>query len=219
MAVRSGMSDVADRHGFLVAYPDGLDTTWLSGGADDEEITNQDPRLHGKGWADIHFIARLIDTISARICIAPARIYAGGLSSGGSMAYRVACDLSRRIAAIAPVDGTYTYGRCHPSHPVAVIAFHGTLNTGVPFHGSGAYNTPDISTWARTWAYRDHCTSGPRTFLSRAFARAVRYTGCQGGTEVQLYAMIGAGDEWPDLPGVGDAAEIMWRFFAAHSHG
>jgi len=217
MAAISGMSDVADRHGFLVAYPDGLDETWLSGGADDEQITNQDPRLRGKGLADIHFIGRLIDAIGSRTCIDPARIYAGGASSGGSMAYRLACDLSGRIAAIAPGNGTYTYGGCRPSHAVAVIAFHGTANVGVPYHGGGLYHTPDIPTWASTWAHRDQCTRGPSIFLNRAVARAVRYTGCQGRTEVQLYAMIGVGDQWPYLPGVGGAAEIMWRFFAAHA--
>ena len=101
METISGMSRVADRNSFLVVYPNGRGTTWVSGAADDLDATQYDRSFRGPRGNDVHFTARLIDTISARLCVDPHRIYAGGLSSGGSMAYRLACDLSGRIAAIA----------------------------------------------------------------------------------------------------------------------
>jgi polyhydroxybutyrate depolymerase len=224
METTSGMSRVGDRNGFLVVYPNGRGTTWVSGAADDLDASQYDRSFRGPRGNDVHFTARLIDTISARLCVDAHRIYAGGLSSGGSMAYRLACDLSDRIAAIAPVGGTYTYTACHPSHPVSVIAFHGTDNPAIPFGGGGEYHTPALPAWERMWARRDHCWRGPSLFLRLRSVRATRYFACRQRSEVQLYRLIGEGDQWPDphdlagAPGSrsGHAAEIMWRFFALH---
>ena len=168
----------------------------------------------------MRFVSRLIDVLGTYLCLDPQRVYASGGSSGGSMAYRLACDLSNRIAAIGPVDGTYTYTRCAPTHPVSLIAFHGTANDTVPYHGGGPYDTPDIPTWARRWAHRDGCIKGPTRFSQGPSFTAIRYTACRAGSEVQLYAMIGEGDQWPAdsdlLNQTNNGSELIWHFFAAH---
>jgi polyhydroxybutyrate depolymerase len=217
-AGESGMSDVADRHGFVVVYPDGVNYGWNSG-----------PRPKGvapSDWStadEVCFTAQLIDALAARLCLDPHRVYAAGRSLGGGMVHRLACDLATRIVAIAPLDGFYENVACHAARPVAVIAFHGTADV---YHGSSAQGSPDIPTWARGWAQRDGCTRGPIGFFhhlnfSSQDISAVRYTACRAGTEVELYTIGDGGDVWPfdivDAKGQSTiASELIWRFFAAH---
>lgn len=213
-------SGVADRYGFVAVYPNGTGTprSW-----------NEGFNLSGFPTTklnDVRFTARLIDTLSARLCIDPRRVYASGFSNGGGMVHRLACDLSTRIAAIAPESGPYGYTSCHPTRPVSVIAFHGDADPKVPYHGDRSQGLPDIRAWARAWAHRDGCTRGPAQFFRRkdAFQQytivGVRYTGCRAASEVDLYT-IQSGDHAPP-PAVGRMGhatvpeETIWRFFAAH---
>ncbi len=85
---------VADKHGFLVAYPAG------EGGG---------PRIWLKPRADAAFISALIDKQQASYNIDPARIYADGLSNGGEMAFVLSCTLSHRSC---PSNGARIERRC-----------------------------------------------------------------------------------------------------------
>jgi len=49
------------------------------------------------------------------------------------MAYKLASELSDRIAAIAPVGGPMGTETCSPRRPVPVIHFHGTNDEFAPF--------------------------------------------------------------------------------------
>ncbi len=137
----SGMSIKAETEGFIVAYPDGLNKAWNDG-------TGRESR------DDLQFITELIKSLRSRYNIDPKRVYATGISNGGGMTNRVACDLSNIIAAIGPVSGAYNLWKdCHPSRPVPVIAFHGTADKIVLFEGAGLGNiAPPIPEWAAAWA-------------------------------------------------------------------
>jgi polyhydroxybutyrate depolymerase len=105
----SGMSQAAEAYGAFVVYPDGLGEHW-----------NVAPGR--KGDADLRFICDLILTLQRQYPLDPKRIYATGISNGGGMANRLACDLSDVIAAIAPVAGAYNaWKNCNPSRPVPVL--------------------------------------------------------------------------------------------------
>lgn len=64
----------------------------------------------------------------------PKRIFATGISNGAMMSYRLACELSDKIAAVAPVEGAQNVD-CWPSNRISVIVFHGTADRLVPFDG------------------------------------------------------------------------------------
>src|SRR5208282_2572641 len=129
-AVRmTGFSEKADKGGFVVVYPNGsgrLKTrllTWNSGNCCGYALDNN--------VDDVGFIRALIDELVKTRSIDPKRVYATGMSNGGMMTYRLGCELSDKIAAIAPVAGALSVENCQPTNPVSVIIFHGTADEHV----------------------------------------------------------------------------------------
>ena len=102
--------------------------TWNAGGFQGKE---------GKP-DDVAFIAKVLDDLATVVNVDPKRVYVTGMSNGGMMCYRLAAELSDRIAAIAPVAGTMAIDNYHPKRPVPVMHFHGTADKLVPFGGPGS---------------------------------------------------------------------------------
>src|ERR1041385_5504790 len=82
----TAMDAVADTAGFIVAYPDGIASSWNS-------------YFNTGGVNDVSFISALIDTMILNYNSDPQRVYACGMSNGGFMTHRLACELHFRIAA------------------------------------------------------------------------------------------------------------------------
>ena len=112
---------VADREGFIVVYPSGLDG---DGPRHWEATPNGEPSR------DVAFIGDLIDSLGRTYNIDPARIYANGLSNGGGMSFVLSCTLSDRIAAVGLVASAQLlpWSSCADDRPVPMINFHGTAD-------------------------------------------------------------------------------------------
>ena len=124
----SGMSRKADKENFIVVYPrgTGLLPTWNSGnccGYAFREKVN-----------DVGFLRALLEKVEHDYSVDPKRIFMTGISNGGMMSYRAACEMADQIAAIAPVEGAQNLN-CRPSAPVSVLVFHGTADRLVAFDG------------------------------------------------------------------------------------
>jgi len=217
----SGMSAEADKEKFLVAYPNGtsrsgLAPTWNAGACCGYAQTNK--------VDDVGFLRALIDKLEHDYTVDPKRIFATGISNGGMMSYRLACELADRIAAIAPVEGAQDVD-CRPSKPVSVLVFHGTADLLVPYNGGTTpfqigpkrTDTPVSSTVA-FWVKQDACSKTPRPEETNQL-RIDTYSGCEDATGVTLYTIRGGHHMWPGtrlshnhVP----ATDIMWSFFAAH---
>src|SRR5258706_14878003 len=118
----TGMSAKADREGFIVVYPDGLNNAWHDG-----------PGAEGK--ADLQFIRDLIAALESQYSIDAKRIYATGISNGGGMTNRLGCDMAGGVAAIAPGSGAYNFCQdCHPSRPEPALPFHGFDPNILPYN-------------------------------------------------------------------------------------
>ena len=113
--------------GFIAVHPKGGGNTWNAGLCCGEAMTAK--------VDDVGFVAAMLDELEARFCVDTDRVFACRLSNGGFISHRLACELSERIAAIAPVAGTNVTSPCAPSQPVSVIHFHGTADTLVPYNG------------------------------------------------------------------------------------
>ena len=215
---------MADEHGFLVVYPSG--------------ITGAGPRAWhvGRGpglLRDVRYISELIDTLKAAYNIDSTSIYADGLSNGGGMAFVLSCTLSERIAAVGMVAAALflPWSWCTDERAVPMIAFHGTADRAVPYHGGKSWVAPsvfpDIPTWVATWARRNRCAPNPIDSAVAADVTRRSYTNCADNAAVVLYTVQGGGHTWPGggpAPEwfVGtttrsiDATGQMWAFFREH---
>jgi polyhydroxybutyrate depolymerase len=220
---------VAAREQFVVAYPDGIDRGWNDGRTGVN--TNAD---------DVGFVAALIDELASEHAIDKRRVYVTGASNGGMMTYRVGCELSDRIAAIAPVIANLPAEPvCAPAAPMSVLAINGTDDPIVPYNGGQvARDRGDVLSAAlstQVFARAAGCTGAAPTFVepdvnardeSRTFVTP--YT-CPAPVEIALLSLGGAGHTWPGgtqyLPkfavgGVSrdfDGAERIWEFFESHT--
>ena len=223
---------VADAHGFVAVYPDGIDLSW----ADGRGASLPDRQ----GIDDVGFIAALVGQITNDYGIDPGRVYATGLSAGAFMANRLACDRADLFSAIAPVAGTLGVNvGCSPSRPVAVLQTSGTLDPVVPFDGgtmTGRGGTSDVLSapaMVDRWRQLDGCQSGPAQDTlpdtgDGIGTQRLTYSPCAGGTTVVFMRVDGGGHTWPGAPeilpvqAVGsashafDASEASWEFFNAH---
>lgn len=210
------LSTTADTNDFLVAYPDGLPgadgtTAWGGVGANMPAID------------DVHFVSDLIDQLSSAYCVDARRIYATGFSRGGGMTALLACTLSDRIAAFAPVSGAFfssIESGCAPSRPVPILDFHGSADDVVPYAGGGSEDFLAVPTWLADWAARDGCATRPKPLDAPSGVEEEQWISCSSDSTVIHYLVLGAGHSWPggnSDPQQIDAARIIWSFLQQYS--
>jgi polyhydroxybutyrate depolymerase len=226
---------VSDTHNFLVVYPDGLDRSW----ADGRNATPSDQHHID----DVKFLSALIDQLASEYKIDPARIYATGMSNGGFMSGRLACDLANRLAAVAIVAASLSQNvakACHPT-PISAMIIQGTDDRLVPFAGGalgrdgsrGVALSHDAAILKFVeWNHcpdepqRDHITDHSEDGTTIDVST---YAPCAQNSEVRSYVVNRGGHSWPGgteyLPAsiVGkttrnlDASEVIWDFFSHHA--
>ncbi len=225
-------NEVADNEGLLIVYPQGTSSPlrWNSSAA----FTDSDVD-------DVQFLADLIDEVSTIVAVDPTRIYVDGMSNGGSMANRVACELAGKVAAVGVVTGPPVEppGGCNPERPIPLIAFYGTEDPLVAYEGgivsesfisklihrsSPPVSFPSVESYIEAWAERNGCTMVPELIPAQGDAGGVRYTRCKNTSEIVFYTIEGGGHTWPGgrPTFVGktsrdiSASQVMWAFFEAH---
>ena len=230
-------SALADREGFLVVYPDGINHHWNDG------RNVQRFRAQRENVDDVGFLSALIDRLHRYLNVDRSRVYVTGISNGGMMCNRLACDLSDRIAAVAPVAAAMAEDlpdSCSPARPISVLAINGTEDPLVPWQGGGVgllakrgvvISVPKTIAF---WVARNHCAPKPKVVTlpkkdpdDSMLVRQETYGGGADGTEVILYAVEGGGHTWPggaERPGKFgrrsddfNASAIIWEFFKRHS--
>lgn len=228
MARHTGFTALAEREGFVVVYPEGINRRWNDG------------RGYGVLHDDVGFVRALLDTLQHRLAIDPRRIYATGISNGAMFTYRLACDLPGVLAAIAPVAGAMPdtlVAACAQGTPVSLAAFQGTADPLIPYDGGGGVRRRgqvlSAPASAELWAQTDGCTGPPTVTMEpdRAPSDGMRvkrttYAGCKDGREVELYTIEGGGHTWPGGPASGpsvgrvtrdiEATPTIWSFFSRH---
>lgn len=225
---QSGFSLEADEENFIVVYPEGALNlinirTWNAGYCCAYAANNN--------IDDVGFINALIDHLIGELAIDENLIYATGMSNGGMMAYRLACELSDRIAAIGPVACTMVAEECGPNRPVPVIQFHSYLDENIPYQGgignglSSHYNPP-LDSVMTVWSEKNECVNMAFTEVENDEYTFTRSSDCACLSEVHLYLTTDGGHSWPggDATIIGDppseyidATGVMWDFFSSYS--
>lgn len=240
MVKLTNFNAVADREGFIVVYPDGIDRHWNDGRGVEWY------RAHTQDVDDVGFISALIDELSRKLTVDVRKVYATGISNGGMMSYRLGCELSDRIAAIAAVTASLAVNKVKewsPSRPIPVLIIAGTADPLVPWEGGDirfggrTYGTVvSVPDTVRFWVEKNGCAARPVVRrlpdsdpTDGTTVRREAYSGCRDGAEVVLYAVEGGGHTWPGglqyLPEriIGktsrefNASEVIWQFFKMHS--
>ncbi len=240
MAKRTGINPIADREGFLVVYPYGINGQWNDGrgktfrGSDDN--TNVD---------DVGFISSILDKLIQSGSADPNRIYIVGLSNGGMMAYRLGIELGNRLTAIAAIIANLpdNLKGQRPVKPLPVLIMNGTADPMMPWDGGsvrvlGKEYGEVLSTndTVKYWAMAAGLTGPPETRRlqdrstdDQSTVEVDLYRKPQGTLEVVLYRIVGGGH---NLPGgqtpdrqrlLGpknmdiNAIEEVWNFFKRHN--
>lgn len=218
----SQMDAVADTGNFIVVYPDGVNNAWNAGFGTNPTVDN------------VGFISAMIDKVKIDFSINAQKIYACGLSNGGFMSFRLACELHDKIAAIAPVSGLMSDSTrlfCQNSCPVPVMYFHGTADGVVNYNGALGYVSADST--IKIWRAKDGCPVTPVVTnmpdvnpADGCTATKYVYSPGQNFSEVVFFKITNGGHTWPGgfpVPSLGNtnldikASGEIWKFFRKHS--
>lgn len=236
-STKGGLDALSDRGQFILVYPQGLGRGWNDGRHDAVALRRR------SSVDDVGFISLLIDILSKEFSIDPKRIFSTGISNGGFMSFRLACELSGKITAIAPVIGgmgvEYS-SQCNPTEPVAVLIIQGTEDPLVPYKGGqvrvfgqerGAILPSDEV--VKIWIKNNKALSiAKREKLpdqnNKDGSQVVRET-YSGASPVIRYIIEGGGHTWPGATQylsqriIGklnkdiDANQVIWEFFRTQS--
>jgi polyhydroxybutyrate depolymerase len=223
VAESTRMTKLSDKAGFILVVPQGLG-----------KISRWDFRSAPSAKdSDLGFAKRLVTSIRSSACVDPHRIYAAGFSNGSALTLALACQGTTGFAAYAAVAAPYFNSTCKSAPPASIIYFHGSADKVVPFGGGNTAigPLPGVTSTLRSWATHDACPPrGARTTVSTHVTHFA-WTGCRGGTGVDVYEVLHGGHAWPGqatgspgrVQGVQtkevNASELIWRFFQAHHSG
>ncbi|MHA4845892.1 CE1 family esterase [Flavitalea antarctica] len=227
----TGLTDKANNSNFIVVYPNGVKSTgllkaqtWNGGTCCDYAVE--------KNIDDVKFISQLIDRLVAGYRINPKKVYATGHSNGGIMSYRLACELSAKIAAIAPNASSMSVTKpCNASRPVPVLHMHSVNDSNVPYKGgygdgvSKAYFAP-IDSVLNAWSDINACGTKASKLADNAGYTFYKWFDCKYQVSINYYLTKDGGHSWPggkagsvvgDEPSrVINANDLLWEFFQQH---
>jgi polyhydroxybutyrate depolymerase len=184
----TGYSRLADQEHVAVAY------ATASGARPLWNVTDAIPGHE----QDVPYLRAVIPAAVRAACADASRVGVTGVSNGGGMSARMACDASDLIAAAAPVAGGYgALPDCHPSRPVPVLEIHGTADEVVPYRGKGNPVRGDVASFLAQWRRLDGCSGTPRVSSVSEEVVELRSVGCAGGTQVIHDRVEGAPHGWP----------------------
>jgi polyhydroxybutyrate depolymerase len=211
----TGWTMIADRDNVVVLSPDALG-----------KPSQWDLLAAGRSNTDVDFVQAMLISVGERLCVA-AHVSLNGISNGSAFAATLTCALGDLVHAVAFVATTYQPRDCGRTSPVTVVAFHGTEDRVVPYGGGRSevlpLAVPAVESAIVDWAYDDGCSFKPVDQQLSSEVTKRTFTGCRGGTTVELYIIAGGGHTWPGGPAAErfgrtttqlNATEVMWKVFS-----
>jgi polyhydroxybutyrate depolymerase len=230
---QSKLNEKADEENFIVVYLDGLENpgilnarTWNAGKCCGQNALTLDTD-------DVGFVSKLIDELIKSYRIDGKKIFATGHSNGAMMCYRLANELSEKIAAVAPNAGNLQVTTAYaPSRNVPVLDVQSKLDENVIYTGgiskgpAHQYNPP-LDSCLDVVASRASCQTRKLVQESHPLYTIYRWETCNPTSfEVLLYLTEDGGHSWPGGNKGRDAADepsqafanndIIWEFFKKH---
>ncbi|MBK9328044.1 MAG: T9SS type A sorting domain-containing protein [Sphingobacteriales bacterium] len=191
----SQFNKTADSVRCIAIYPEGVDLRWNSGTF----------FFISSDVDDIGFLGDLMDRAAVLYNANLQKVYSMGYSAGGFMSYKLACDATNRVAAIAPDVASMVFDNlnsCVPSRPIHMAAFNGTADPVTPYYGIPS-NFPGIDSVRHFWQLKNNCNAEPvidtLPDLRNDGTRVVTYTyqNCAQDAQQVFYKIINGGHVWP----------------------
>jgi polyhydroxybutyrate depolymerase len=225
-----GLISKSEQAGFIAVFPNGISparsgllATWNAGGCC--------ARARDENVDDVGFLRAVVADVKRRTAIDGQRVFAIGMSNGGMMSYRLACEAGDVIRGIMAVAGTDNTASCKPATPVPVLHVHARNDDRVIYEGGAgeafrneALVTDFVSVPATVdkWVKLNRANATPRRVLSVAGAYCDLHAAGTDGAPVQLCVTDTGGHSWPggskargDAPSEAIRAnDLMWEFFA-----
>ena len=201
-----GIQELAEREGFLVACPEGVENHWNDGRQNDRY------RAHIDNIDDVRFLLALIERISNTHNVDPERIYVTGASNGGMMSLRMACEASEAISAAGVLIASLPAElECDPSTPISILLMNGTEDPLVPWEGGQVHffrqelgeviSTPEtVDFWVKANGCDPTAIGKELPDLDSQDGTRIRldtYAGCNEDAAVVLYTVDGGGHTIP----------------------
>lgn len=204
--------------GAIVVYPEGKGKAWE--GAPYSKTSN---------GQDQQFVRDLLDRLSATYSVDATRIYAAGMSNGGGLGLKLACDMPHQFSAIASVAGAYypgTWKGCatrqsDPAKPDSVrfvkapttpfLEIHGRKDETIEYRGGTRHGSPYLAPMrvASLYAGRSGCFGAPRVVTVTSKVNRVEWPSCANNSEVMHISIADAAHTWPgEMKGSSGAGEV-----------
>ncbi len=227
----------------LIVRPQGVDRRWDSKPGAISTWTRL-AGTNGEPVDDIAFLRTLVDHLVAGENGDPARVYVAGVSSGGYLVARVACEMGDKVAAVADVIATAVrsvFRHCGP-HPVPFALVASTTDDVNPYAGAPGTELTRLASAPETasfFARHNGCTTRSETSLPHpeedepSTVSVIRFSGCTDDAEVLFFRVDGSAHSVPSTAPIGpegweasgrrnrdmETAQALWRFFRAHRLG
>ena len=213
MESSSGMDVESDKKGFVLVYPQGVDSppSWNAGVGAYGPTGDAD---------DIQFTRDILSYMERDYCVDAQRVYLSGFSLGGGMVYRLACTLTNQIAAIVTVSGAYypLPEGCHPSRPLPIMEIHGEADPSAPYAGNPNLRMAAVQDYLNSWLARDGCTGNAQTFFQKGDVTGIQWTHCANGAIVRHYRISDGVHSWPTTKHTAIVgSDVVWSFLSMFS--
>jgi polyhydroxybutyrate depolymerase len=199
----SGMESLAQEEGFIVIGLQGFQNSW--------NVLLNDPNAVD----DVQYTSDVLDDVLQKVCVDERKVYATGFSGGARMSSRLACNLSERIAAVAPVSGIRWTAPCN-GRAVPIVTFHGLADPQNTYAGMARADewVESVEDALEGWANHNGCDEARNETPEVNLVSVYSYGNCSEGADVVLYRIAGLGHTW--AKNEIDATREMWAFFKKH---
>lgn len=199
MIRRTSYIDLAERNGWILAFPQGLKY------ADGQNAWNAGSCCGGAptaGTSDVKFITTLGQRLVSQYHADPSRLFFHGYSNGAMLGYRVACQTDQPFSGFALLSGTLV-SPCRKTSRVPILAVHGLRDGTVPFSGSRwrvslQTELPPVTKTIDTMATLNGCKGKLSSRTPKSAAIRVYSAKCPASATVQLVTVSTMSHQWTE---------------------
>jgi polyhydroxybutyrate depolymerase len=201
---QTGLGNAALERGFIAIMPDGRSLNWNDGRPEVREKAD-----------DVGFVKAMIaDLTTQKLAFDRKRVFATGMSNGGHMSFRLACEMPDVFAGVAPVVaslGAVLSQQCKPKAAISMLNIVGDADPLTPFEGGqiglknkasrgqGLSSDASMAFWLKANGCKTTATT-TRFDNDKSDKTSVvveRYSACKDGKAVERYIVVGGGHIWP----------------------